>query len=246
MFATERLKRSEASSTLRSKSVMLPPPTTDSGHACDCGPHGMFTGVFIIVGPEQPVNGGESVEARDWARNWRRSRYNLGMNLRVKRLAVRETRSGVASARWMPILGLVAVLLLEAGCTMNKEHPANSFADATGGEGLERVFWKSVAAADWTDVERVLASNYSGVSASGTLDKAAALEQYRQWQLKEYSLGDLKTELNGNTIVVTYAITLNGSTGGGSPLPSGPQHMMSVWQQQKEGGVEIANTAGLP
>jgi Domain of unknown function (DUF4440) len=201
---------------------------------------------LIIVGRGQRVNGGESVEARDWARNWGRSRYNLGMNLRVMRLVVRKTGAEVARVRWMPILGLVAVLLLEAGCTMNKEHPANSFADATGGEGLERVFWKSVAAADWTDVDRALASNYSGVTASGTLDKAAAMEQYRQWQLKEYSLGDLKTELNGNTIVVTYAITLNGSAGGGAPLPSGPQHMMSVWQQQKKGWVEIAHTAGLP
>src|ERR1700733_3044042 len=206
----------------------------------------MFPCAFIIVGRGQRVNGGESVEARDWARNWGRSRYNLGMNLRVMRWAVRKTGSGVARVRWMPILGLVAVLLLEAGCTMNKEHPANSFADATGGEGLERVFWKSVAAADWTDVERVLASNYSGVSASGTLDKAAALEQYRQWQLKEDSLGDLKKEFNGNTIGLTYLFTLKVSTGGGSPLPSGPQHMMSVWQQQKKGWVEIAHTAGLP
>jgi len=143
----------------------------------------------------------------------------------------------------------MAALLLEAGCTMFKEKPANSFAEATGGEGLERVFWKSVAAGNWTEVDRVLASNYAGVAASGTLDKAAALEQYRQWQLKEYSLGDLKTEMNGNTIVVTYTITLNGSaggSGGSQALPSTPQHMMSVWQQQKKGWVEIAHSVSLP
>ena len=144
--------------------------------------------------------------------------------------------------------GLMLAFLLEAGCTMFKERPANTFAEATGGEGLERVFWKNVAAANWTEVERVLASNYVGVTASGTSDKAATVEQYRQWQLKEYSLGDLKTELNGNTIVVTYAITLNGSAGGNgsAPLPSGPQHMMSVWQQQKSGWVEIAHSTTLP
>lgn len=165
------------------------------------------------------------------------------------RLSMKRSPSG-SRVRWMRIsvTGLALVLLLEAGCTMFKERPANSFAEATGGEGLERVFWKSVAAANWTEVERVLASNYAGMTASGTLDKAAAVEQYRQWQLKEYSLGDLKTELNGSTIVVTYTITLNGSAGGngGAPLPSGPQRMMSVWQQQKSGWIEIAHSATLP
>lgn len=146
------------------------------------------------------------------------------------------------------VAALVLAFLLEAGCTMFKEQPAKSFAEATGGESLERVFWKNMAAGNWTEIDRVLASNYSGVTASGTLDKAATLEQYRQWQLKEYSLGDLKTELNGSTIVVTYAITLNGAAGanGGAPLPSGAQHMMSVWQQQKAGWVEIAHSSTLP
>lgn len=162
-----------------------------------------------------------------------RARYNLAMKLRM--------RSGAGT--WL--LGCVMLFLLEGGCTMFKEHPANSFADATGGEGLERVFWKSVAAANWTEVDRVLASNYAGVTASGTLDKAAAMEQYRQWQLKEYSLGDLKTEMNGNTFVVTYTVTLNGSAGA-QALPATPQHMMSVWQQQKSGWVEIAHSSSLP
>ncbi len=163
-----------------------------------------------------------------------------------------STKRSAAAGRvaWTLALtsGLLLACLLEAGCTMYKEHPAKSFADATGGESLERVFWKNVAAGNWTEIDRVLASNYAGVAPSGTLDKAAALEQYRQWQLKDYSLGDLKTELNGNTIVVTYSVTLNGNTGGNgaAPLPSAPQHMMSVWQQQKSGWVEIAHSATLP
>jgi len=51
--------------------------------------------------------------------------------------------------------------------------------------------------------------------------------------------------MNGTTIVVTYTITLNGSmngTGGSQPLPSAPQHMMTVWQQQKAGWVVIAHS----
>jgi hypothetical protein len=140
---------------------------------------------------------------------------------------------------------MMFVLVLTPACTMNAEHPARSFSEATGGEGLEQVFWKNVKAANWVPLERAIASNYSGETAAGTLDRSATLDQYRQWQLKDYALGDLKTELNGTTIVVTYTITLNGTSGGAGgsqPLPSTPQHMMTVWQQQKAGWVEIAHS----
>jgi hypothetical protein len=118
--------------------------------------------------------------------------------------------------------------------------------EATGGEGLERMFWKEIQAANWVEIERALASNYAEVTPSGTLDRAASLERYRTWQLKDYAIGELKTELNGTTIVVTYSITLNGVTSTGSvgsqPLPSAPQHMMTVWQQQKARWVVIAHS----
>jgi hypothetical protein len=145
----------------------------------------------------------------------------------------------------MPVV-VLAALLLTAACTFYGDHPARAFSDATGGEGLERVFWKEVQAGNWVEVERALASNYAGVTPSGALDRSAAVDQYRSWQLKEYSIGDVKTELNGATIVVTYTITLNGTAGNGSagaqPLPSAPQHMMTVWQQQQKGWVVIAHS----
>jgi Domain of unknown function (DUF4440) len=143
------------------------------------------------------------------------------------------------------MLLLIFVLTLTPACTFYGDHPARSMAEATGGEGMERVFWKNVQTANWVEVERALASNYAGVIPSGTLDRAAALEQYRQWQLKDHAIGDLKTEMNGSTIVVTYTITLNG-TAGAQPLPSAPQHMMTVWQQQKTGWVVIAHSVSQP
>jgi hypothetical protein len=148
------------------------------------------------------------------------------------------------------IFVLVIVLTFAPACTFYGEHPARSLSEATGGEGLERIFWKNVQAANWVEVERALASNYAGVTAAGTLDRAATLEQYRQWELKDYALGDLKTEMNGTTFVVTYTITLSGAfnaaagngAAGSQPLPSTPQHMMTVWQQQKAGWVVIAHS----
>jgi len=140
-----------------------------------------------------------------------------------------------------PVLPCWMLVLMLSGCTFYGAHTARSFSDATGGESLERVFWKNVSARNWTEVEGALASNYMGVTPAGNLDLAATLDQYRQWQLKDYAIGDLKTELNGNTIVVTYTITLNGSAGS-TPLPFTPQHMMSVWQEEKRGWVEIAHS----
>jgi hypothetical protein len=140
------------------------------------------------------------------------------------------------------MLALTCELMFVPACTFFGDHPARAMAEATGGDGFERVFWKEVAAANWVEVDRSLASNYVGTTPSGTLDRDATLGQYKQWQLKDYSIGDLKTEMNGSTIVVTYTITLNGTTGGSQPLPSGPQHMMTVWQQQKRGWLSIAHS----
>ncbi|MGA2425541.1 MAG: DUF4440 domain-containing protein [Terriglobales bacterium] len=151
-----------------------------------------------------------------------------------------------ASLTLMLSFALTCTLILTAACTFYGDRPARALSEATGGEGLERVFWKNVQAANWVEVERALASNYAGVTPGGTLDRSATLEQYRGWRLKDYALGDLNTELNATTIVVTYTITLNGvssnATGSSQPLPSTPQHMMSVWQQQKAGWVVIAHS----
>lgn len=130
--------------------------------------------------------------------------------------------------------------MLGCACTIAKEHPARSFDEVTGGEGLERMFWKEIQAANWTEIERVIASNYAGMTASGPSDRAATIEQYRQWKLADFAIGDLKTEMNGPTFLVTYTITLNGTVNN-QPLPS-PQHMMSVWHEHKKGWMMIGHS----
>ena len=123
----------------------------------------------------------------------------------------------------MPRLALAPILvsmMLISACTFYGEHPARNFSQATGGESLEDVFWKEVKGGNWAEIDSILASNYVGVTPTGIVDRDATLEQYRGWQLKDYALGDLKTELNGTTIVVTYTITLNGVSSNGTALRS--------------------------
>jgi hypothetical protein len=154
------------------------------------------------------------------------------------RIAVKAPSSFRMLALMLPFVFLLA---FTPACTFNRERPARSMAETTGGESMERVFWKNIQTANWVEIERSIASNYAGVTPSGALDRSAMLDQYRTWQLKDFAIGDLKTELNGSTIVVTYTITLNG-TAGAQPLPATPQRMMTVWQQQKAGWVVIAQS----
>jgi hypothetical protein len=136
---------------------------------------------------------------------------------------------------------LLAVLLLSA-CTMWRQHPVHGWRDATGGAGLEQTFWKQVKDGKWNELRQHIASNYVAVTPEeGRFDREAFLAHLRRLHLEEYALGDIQTELNGETFVVTYAITMRGAFEG-QPLPSGPVRMMTVWQKQKAGWMAIAHT----
>jgi Domain of unknown function (DUF4440) len=140
------------------------------------------------------------------------------------------------------ILVLLSAITLFPACTMWREHAVSNWTDATGGEGLERTFWKEVKNKKWNEIEAHLASNYVSVTPEeGRFDRAGALAHLQQLQLDDFTLGDLQTELNGETVIVTYAITLRGKFAGQS-LPSAPVRMMTVWQRQKAGWMTIAHS----
>ena len=143
----------------------------------------------------------------------------------------------------LAIFTLLAAALLLQGCTVWREHPGSSkWTDATGGEGLERSFWKEVKAKRWSELEHHLASNYVAISPQGgRLDKAAAMAQIQQLQLDDYTLGDVQGEMNSDTFVVTYTVAMRG-TFGGQPLPTEPLRMMTVWQKESAGWMAIAHS----
>src|SRR6266550_2643818 len=60
------------------------------------------------------------------------------------------------------IFVLVCVAMLLQGCTMWREHAVNKWADATGGEGLERRFWNEVKNKNWNELHRdIIVVTYS-------------------------------------------------------------------------------------
>lgn len=147
----------------------------------------------------------------------------------------------------LAIFLLLSTTLLMTGCTLWREHPeSTNWKDATGGEGLERSFWKEIKAKRWVEVEHRISSNFVGVSQEGTrFDKADALSRLQRLQLDDYTLGDLQSEMNSDTFVVTYTLAMRG-TSAGQPLPSEPIRMMTVWQKQNAGWMEIAHSVQGP
>lgn len=141
-------------------------------------------------------------------------------------------------------LGLLLALFSLTACTVWREHTVTKWADATGGEGLERSFWREVKDKNWRELEKHLAGNYTATTPHGRLDRAQALQHFQQLQIKDFSLAETEEQLNSNTLVVTYSLTLQGS-GPSDPLPAGPLRAMSVWQQQKSGWVVIAQSIGF-
>jgi ketosteroid isomerase-like protein len=136
---------------------------------------------------------------------------------------------------------IAAVLSAALGCTVYPYREARVFADATGGEGAERAFWQAVQQKHWNAINSCVAPNFVFVTPAGRLEREAAMAQLQKLQVDEASMGDVTTEMNGNTFVVIYNLTLRG-TKDGQPLPSAPQHRVSVWQRQKNSWVLIAHT----
>ena len=143
-------------------------------------------------------------------------------------------------------IGIVPVLMLlgaTLGCTVWGEHKPTAWTDVTGGESLERVFWHQVQAKQWTDLESRLAPTFVLSIPAGTFDRAAAIERWKQLQLHDYSLGELQSQLNGNTYTVTYILNVRGIMNG-KPVPPTPFRAMSVWQRQvREQWVMLAHSA---
>jgi len=143
--------------------------------------------------------------------------------------------------RQLTMMLLLGTLLCFEGCTVYGERPVRAIADATGGAGFEQALWREIKERDWKDLDRHIASNFVLVTPAGRLERAAALERLHSLRVLEYSIGELESEMNGNTFVVTYTIVLRGD-GNGQAFPDQPQRRMTVWQQQKSSWVAIAHS----
>ena len=140
------------------------------------------------------------------------------------------------------LLGIYCSLVVLPACTLWREKAAvNHWSETTGGESLERSFWRDIKSQDWKELQRHLAGNYLAVTPDGKLDRTAAVARLQQLKVNDYTLADFQVELNASTLVVTYTVLLHGTLNG-QPLPSTPTRIMGVWQHQKAGWMAIAHS----
>lgn len=131
---------------------------------------------------------------------------------------------------------------------MWNEKPVRAWASATGGEHLERLFWDTVKAKDWSELERHVAPTFVYVGPSGIHEKLAALEYFEHLQIAELSLGDIIVRPSGgDVVVVTYVAHIN-ATRDGKPLSANEFRITSTWQKVDKNWLLIsrAHTPATP
>ncbi|MFB3813246.1 MAG: nuclear transport factor 2 family protein [Terriglobales bacterium] len=130
---------------------------------------------------------------------------------------------------------LLAVAVL-SGCTLWKAKPVTSWSQATGGEHLERLFWRELKARNYAALERRMSATFVAMDGRGVYDRSAALEMFKEMRVEDYILGDFEIRPSGTDMVVTYTARVNGGH---------PMRMMSVWQQAKDGWITTAHAEAM-
>lgn len=137
---------------------------------------------------------------------------------------------------------LALALFATTACTVYSEKAKPAWDTATSGEQHERLFWESIKAKNWRDVEAHLSGTIVTQTPDAVRNKQQTMDHVRQLSLSDYSLGDVQTETNGGDLIVTYTITVRGTVNG-QPFPDKPMRMMSVWQPITKGMVMVAHTS---
>ena len=132
----------------------------------------------------------------------------------------------------------LALALATTSCWEEKQ-PA-TWKTATGPEAYEKLFWDEVKAKNWQQVEGRLGATFVAIDSEGRHDRAASMALFRQLDLQDFSIGEMKSEPNGSDMMVTYTIVMRGSYQG-QPIPNTPFRMLTVWQQVKGGWIAVAH-----
>lgn len=123
---------------------------------------------------------------------------------------------------------------------MWSEKPVRNWNQATGGEHLERLFWDTVKAKQWSELERHVSPAFVYVGPSGIHEKLAALEYFEHLDIQELTMGEFSVRPSGGeVIVVTYILNIN-ATRNGRPLSANQFRITSTWQQIDKKWVLIA------
>lgn len=133
---------------------------------------------------------------------------------------------------------LVIALLPLAGCTEGKPPHSQAWAEATGAEAYERLWWKAVQDHDFKTAERHLAPIYTLTTPAGIQSRDTAMQYFQSLNIASLNIAELEVRPAGPDMVVSYTATLQTNSS------STPQryYMMTIWQQVTHGWIAIAHS----
>jgi hypothetical protein len=135
-------------------------------------------------------------------------------------------------------LAVLASCFAGTGCTIWRAKRPTTWSVATAPDQFENILWKELVAGNAEEVHRHLAPSFVFTSADGTRDREAYLQYLAQMHISSFSIADVTSKPNGNDWVVSYRLSLQGSS---LQLPS-PARVMTVWQHVRRSWVVIAQS----
>lgn len=104
------------------------------------------------------------------------------------------------------------------------------FSEISLGEKLETQMWEDMKHANYKAIEENIAKQFQSVHTFGALSREAEIELIKDLYLGTYEISDFKLTENGDTIVVTYLISV-GEKIENQQLSAKPAPRLSVWKK---------------
>lgn len=107
---------------------------------------------------------------------------------------------------------------------------ASLFSEISLGEKLETQMWEDMKHVNYKAIEEKIAEQFQSVHTFGALTREAEIELIKKLYLGTYEISDLKITENGDTIVVTYLISVREKIEN-HQLSEKPAPRLSVWKK---------------
>ena len=121
------------------------------------------------------------------------------------------------------------------------------FADISLGAQLETQMWEDMKHRNFSAVEENIASDFQSLHTFGALGREAEIQLIKDLYLGSYEISDLRATEDGDTIVVTYLISVNEKIEN-QVLSKIPAPRLSVWKKinSKWQWISHANLKEIP
>ncbi|HET7290706.1 MAG TPA: nuclear transport factor 2 family protein [Thermodesulfobacteriota bacterium] len=109
------------------------------------------------------------------------------------------------------------------------------------GEKLERKMWTAIIAGDNAAVESMIAPGFQSVHEDGARDRAGEIKLLEGLDPLKVQFSDFKVTEQGDTIIITYSVSVAESIDGKNLTNPAPSPRQSVWIKTPSGWQWIAH-----